>query len=407
MFSELQPTIHFNLMAKPVGPACNLNCTYCYYRNKLLYFPKGTKPIMEERILEAYIRQYIHSNDTAVVDFCWQGGEPCLAGVEFYRKAVSLQQRYAGNKRITNTLQTNGTLINRQWASFLKEHAFLVGISIDGPEHLHNVNRKTPRGLGTWHLVMSGIECLKRYDVEFHTLTTVNSANVHYPDEVYRFLKSLGSRFQQYTPVAEQVSVYPSGKSRALVPPDYSGRRRLSSESVNAEDYGRFLIEIFDEWAAKDVGRHFIRIIETTFAAWLGERHGLCIFSENCGDAPCIEHNGDIYCCDHFMFPAYRIGNILEDELRGLMLQPAQICFGLNKSRSLPSACKQCEFLFACRCECPKNRFLSLENESAKLNYFCSGLRMFFSHVKPYMQHMTNEAWNGRQIQLPPGDKQS
>ena len=380
-------------MLKPIGPICNLNCTYCYYLEKKNIYPKQKQFILTENVLEVFIKQYIEIQQVPVINFVWQGGEPTMLGINYFKKAFEIQKKYAGNKQIDNYFQTNGTLLNNDWCIFFKENNVLVGISIDGPENLHNYYRKNHDNKPTFNKVIQGIELLKKYKVEFNTLTTVNNINVDYPIEVYHFLKQIGSEYMQFLPVVERES---SEEQLRLIKPEPDKKAKLTSWSVNGRKYGKFLISVFDEWVCNDVGNNYIQLFDATLANWVGANPGLCVYKETCGDALAMEHNGDIYSCDHFVYPDELLGNVMEDSLMEMVKSEKQLKFGENKLNTLPKQCLECDYRFACNGECPKHRIAYSKNGEYGLNYLCEGLFNFFSHVHPYMQFMANELNNKR-----------
>jgi len=381
----------FMVITKPLGPACNLDCTYCYYLEKVnLYRPERNFRMTDE-VLESFIKQYIEAQDLSTVTFTWQGGEPTLLGVYFFEKAVTLQKKYAGTKQIDNALQTNGTRLTEEWCRFFKQHAFLVGVSIDGPAHLHNKYRKTKAGQLAFRETMAGIGLLKRFRVDFNTLTVLNDTNVAYPLEVYRFLKEAGSGFMQFIPIVERRSVAPTPEGLTLIQPACTSTAHLTSWSVRARQFGKFMISVFDEWVRHDVGRVFVQLFDVTLANWIGAPAGLCVHQETCGEAAVLEHNGDLYSCDHFVYPEHLLGNILDTPLAELMNTHHQIQFGKDKRDTLPRQCLECEVRFACHGGCPKSRIALAANGESGLNWLCEGYRMFFNHVKPYMDFMANE----------------
>ncbi len=374
----------FQVMIKPTGSNCNLNCTYCYYLEKQKYYPNSNE-LIEISLLELFIKQHIECQDVPLIQFVWQGGEPTLAGIDFYRNALKIQDKYKGNKRIENILQTNGVLLNDEWCRFLSVNNFLVGISIDGPEHLHNVYRKNKGGKGTWNEVMRGISLLQKYHVEFNTLTTINDVNVKFPAEVYTFLKQIGSRYIQFLPVVERIENF----ALSLLSDDESAE--ITPWSVNAIKFGVFLNTIFDIWVRADVGKIFVQHFDVALANWVGEMPGLCVYSEICGDATALEKNGDIYSCDHYVFPEFLLGNITQMNLKLLLSSQQQVQFGTAKKSELPLICIDCEYRFACHGGCPKLRFTKQEGEKKKLNFLCEGYKNFFEHIHPYMQFMAEE----------------
>lgn len=385
----------FQTMAKPMGSVCNLNCTYCYYLEKEKLYEKSVTYRMNDKVLEVFVKQYIESQGTPEVTFVWQGGEPTMKGIEFYRRALEFQKKYANGKRIANAIQTNGTLLNDEWCLFLKEHNFLVGISIDGPQDIHDFYRVTKAGTPSFDKVMKGIGLLEKFKIEFNTLTVVNRNSAHYPSEIYRFLKEIGSTYIQFIPIVERKAKDITKDGLALVLPD-SSDALVTEWSVLPEDYGRFLTTIFDEWVRNDVGRHFVQLFDVTLANWIGQNSGLCVFNETCGDAMVVEHNGDVYSCDHFVYPKHLLGNIMETPLTMLANSPQQIKFGNLKRDSLPNYCLRCEYRFACHGECPKYRFDITPDGEPGLNYLCKAYKMFFAHVHPYMQFMGDELANRR-----------
>jgi uncharacterized protein len=388
--------IAYNVMVKPVGARCNLNCKYCYYLEKKNLYRDSHISIMTENVLENFIKQYIQSQSAPVISFVWQGGEPMLAGLEFYRTAVGYQKYYAAGRKVINAFQTNGTLINDKWCKFFSEHNFLVGVSIDGPEKIHNHYRYDNRGSATWHRVMKGISLLKDYKVDFNTLTVINNHNANFPLEVYEFLKSIGSNFHQYIPIVEQEAADKGDYPLSLVSPDYQGKTNITDWSVTPVQYGNFYISIFDRWVRHDVGSVFVQMFDVMLANWIGEFGGLCVYDRTCGTAAVIEHNGDIYSCDHFVYPENLLGNIMERPLLSTMLSERQKKFGSAKRDALPTACLSCTYLDVCNGGCPKNRIQEATGIEKGLNYLCSGLKKLYAHVTPYMNFMAGELRNRR-----------
>ena len=390
---RISSPLAFNIMLKPAGSLCNLDCHYCYYLDKAEIYG-GHEPRMSLDILEVCIRKYIEANDVPEVTFNWHGGEPLVMGLDFYRKAVALEQKYASGKTIRNTLQTNGTLITQEWASFFRDNDFLIGISIDGPQDIHDKYRKDKGGAPTFDKVMRGLNILYRTGVSYNTMTTVNKSGEGRGLEVYNFLKGIGSRYMQFMPVVEHVK-YPSGKNGKpvkgarpyIVSPSAEGAV-IARWSVDALAFGRFLTDIFDSWVLNDVGRYFVNIFDAALARWCGEMPGTCAYAETCGGNSIIEHNGDVYSCDHFVYPEYRLGNVLDGDLREMMTSAAQTKFGIGKRNALPVKCIRCDWRFACSGECPKHRFNRTESGETGLNALCEGYRMFYSHVAPYMEKM-------------------
>ncbi|WP_213990303.1 anaerobic sulfatase maturase [Sodalis sp. dw_96] len=382
----------FHLMAKPTSYQCNLACEYCFYLEKEQGTLKAKQPRrhMDDEVLSSYIRQYIQCSPTQEVEFSWQGGEPTLAGLEFYQRVLDCQQHYADGKIIHNSIQTNGVLINEQWARFLADNGFLVGISVDGPAPLHDLYRKTSAGKSVFDRVLNAITLLKKYRVEFNILTVVNHDTAEAPLEIYLFLtRELGARFVQFIPVVEQRPA--SLTAGELIHPQTSGDRALTPWSVSGEQYGRFINAIFDYWVRHDVGRVYVQLFDNALAAWAGEKPSLCIMQPTCGYGLVVEQNGDIYSCDHFVFPEHRLGNIKRDRLDQMVYGKKQKQFGMQKAL-LPPVCQRCEYRFACRGGCPKHRILQVENHWH--NHLCAGYKAIFSHMDPYMRYMA------RQIQL-------
>jgi len=384
----------FNALAKPTGPDCNLNCSYCYYKNKKQLYPFTTDFRMTDDTLELFTMKYISQQPAPEINFEWQGGEPTLLGTDYFRKALKLQEKYAAGKRIYNSFQTNGVLLNDEWCSFFKENDFLIGISIDGPEEIHNSARTNKGGQGTFSSVMRGINLLKKYNIDFNTLTVVSSLNVEKPREVYNFLKSIGSNYMQFIPIVEQLRCMSDWEDKYT--DDLYTKNNLSPFSVDPEKYGRFLIKIFNEWVAKDVGKHFVQIFDVTLANELGLSPGLCIFDEYCGNALAVEHNGDVFSCDHYVTNTYKLGNIHHSNFNNMLFSVRQQQFGLNKFNSLPDACRKCSYYQYCKGECPKNRIIDVNQGEKKLNYLCKSYKLFFEHVKPYMEYMAEELQNQR-----------
>jgi uncharacterized protein len=372
-----------HVIAKPIGPVCNLRCAYCFYVEKEALYPPGERWKMSDETLEAFIRQYLEAQPEAVqeIDFAFQGGEPTLLGLDFFRRVVQLQKKHArGGKRIHNSLQTNGTLLDDRWCEFLREHDFLVGLSIDGPVNLHDEYRRDRQGRGTFDQVAQAMRRLFRHGVEFNVLCCVNRTNGEHPVRVYRFFRDSGVEFLQFIPIVE-----PSGKSEA------DPEALVSRRSVRPAQFGRFLIGVFDEWVRNDVGRVFVRDFDQALACWSGAGASLCIYSDQCGRATVIEHNGDLYSCDHFVDPEHKLGNIHQQPIRELANSVRQEQFGRDKSATLPRCCRECRFLFACHGACPKDRFLRSPQGEPGLNYLCEGYKMFFAHVDGPMRFMAEE----------------
>jgi uncharacterized protein len=375
------PLPGFHLMAKPGASRCNLSCQYCFYLRKGELYPESTFRMSDE-VLDEYIRQTIEAHRIPEVTFAWQGGEPTILGIDFFKKALALQKKYCRpGMVIHNTIQTNGILLDDEWCKFFKKNRFLVGISIDGPRKLHDACRTDTAGMGSFDRVMQGFSLLKKHKVEFNILCTVNAVNGDHPLEVYRFFRDdVKAQFIQFIPVVER-----DRESGTLTP-----------LSVGSEQYGKFLIGVFDEWVKADVGTIYVQHFDTALANWYGEPHGICVFSPTCGSALVIEHTGDIYSCDHFVDKDHLLGNILNTPLTGLVNSERQRQFGRNKKEKLPEYCKKCPVLFACRGECPKNRFAVTPDGEPGLNYLCDGYRMFFMHIDRPMKFMVQELQAGR-----------
>ena len=381
-------------MTKPIGPLCNLDCSYCFYLEKEKLFPSNENFKMTDEVLETYIRQYIEHQDVPEISFAWQGGEPTLLGVDFFRKVIALQKKYAGGKAISNALQTNGTLLDDDWGAFFAEHGFLVGLSIDGPPKLHDAYRVDKKGGATYARVVAGLRVLKKHQVDFNTLTVVNRVNARKPLELYRFLRDLGSGFIQFIPLVERL---PDAEATKLgldlaVPPraDEEGQKRLpvTDWSVEPRQYGDFLCTIFDEWVRRDIGRTYVQIFDVTLGNTLGQGGGLCVFSEKCGTALAMEHNGEVYSCDHYVYPRYKLGNVLHRSLGDMVDSAEQRQFGADKAATLPQYCRACDVRHLCHGECPKHRFIRTPDGESGLNYLCGAYKRFFTHTRPAMQRM-------------------
>lgn len=385
----------FHVMAKPVGSACNLDCTYCFYLSKESLSGGPGPGRMNDETLEAFIRQYLEGVTGGDVVFSWQGGEPTLMGLEFFRKVVALERKYARpGQRVENDLQTNGTLLNEEWAAFLKEHRFLVGLSIDGPRELHDRYRVTKGGQPTFEKVVQAAKLLRRYGVPFNTLTCVHRFNASRPLDVYRFLRrELGSTYLQFIPIVEYRGferTAPHCWGDATLPKDGDPESRpghpnsvVTDWSVDPDEWGYFLSRVFDEWRSRDIGKVMVNQIETLVAQHLGMPSQLCVYSEFCGKAMAVEHDGSFYACDHFVYPEYRLGNLHETPLGRMAFSPDQVKFGYAKNEALPAYCRTCAFLKDCWGECPKNRLLSTPEGEPGLNYLCRGFRRYFEHVLP------------------------
>jgi len=381
----------FHVMAKPTGPVCNMDCTYCFYLEKENLYGSGRDYRMPNDVLESFIRQKIGAHSVPAVNFAWQGGEPTLLGIEFFEQVVRLQKKYADGKKITNAFQTNGILIDDRWAEFFAENNFLVGLSIDGPREYHDRYRVNKGQRPTFDQVIKGLEILQQHKVEFNTLTVVQDHNVQYPLEIYHFLKKAGSGFIQLIPIVERAARGCVPGKLNLVSPGYEGPADVTEWSVRPELYGRFLIMIFDEWVRHDVGKTFVQLFDVALESWYRGNPGLCVFRETCGEALAIEHNGDLYSCDHYVYPENRLGNIMQDPLAVLVGGDQQRQFGQAKKSTLPKYCRACEVRFACNGECPKHRFIKTPDGEPGLNYLCAAYRMFFNHIDPYMRYMAEQ----------------
>ena len=365
-------------MIKPRGPICNLDCSYCYYLSKEHLYP-GSDFRMTNEVLEKFTREYIQAQSVPEVIFGWQGGEPLLMGLEFFERAMRYQQEYARDGvRILNTIQTNGVLLDDDWCRFLRDNGFLVGISVDGPAAVHDAYRTNKGGQATFEEVMAGVDLLKKHNVEFNVLTTVHSANVGSPLEVYRFVRDeIGSVFVQFIPIVQLDNET-----------GYQEGDRVTDRSVGGLEYGEFLKTIFNEWVQRDVGRMFVQMFDVSLAAWTGQGGVLCIFAETCGAAMALEHNGDLYSCDHYVEPRHLLGSVLDTPLAELAGKAEQQVFGRSKAVTLPRYCKECEVRFVCNGGCPKNRILQTPDGEPGLNYLCEGYRSFFNHIDEGMRYM-------------------
>ena len=390
-------SLPFSVMAKPIGAVCNLNCTYCYYLEKeKLYLHDPQRWAMSEKVLENFIQQTIYSCMEPVVQFAWHGGEPILRGMDFFRKLIQLQNKYGAGRVIENSIQTNGTTLTEEWCSFFHDHHFLVGLSIDGPEHCHDHYRVFRNGQGSFSKTMKGLELLVKHRIEFNTLSVVNDYNSKFPLEIYRFLKNAGSRYMQFLPIVERIDPAAKPDELRILPPDSTKHAEVTDWTVDPVDYGNFLIRVFDEWVRKDVGDYFVITFECVLANWMRVPPGVCVSAETCGRAGAVEFNGDVYACDHFVFPGYRLGNLREKSLLTLMNSPIQHQFGQNKRDTLPAYCLKCEFLDLCNGECPKNRIATTPDGEQGLNYLCAGFKIFYKHTEPYFDFMANEIQNNR-----------
>jgi len=392
----------FHLLAKPTGAVCNLDCSYCFFLSKEMLYP-GSRFRMADELLETYLRQLIEAHAASpLVTVAWQGGEPTLMGLEFFRRSVELAARYLRpGQRVEHTIQTNGTLLDADWAAFFREHRFLVGISIDGPRAMHDAYRVNKGGRGSFDEVMRGLSFLREAGVEWNALTTIHAANAEHGREVYRFLRDeCGAHFVQFIPIVERVAEasengdvpWASWRDRPLYEQEGD---HVTGRSVTAEQYGRFLIDVFEEWVRRDVGEVYVQLFDVALANWVGEPPGLCIHSETCGLALALEHTGDLYSCDHFVEPRHRLGNIEEHRMLELVGSEQQRRFGLDKRDLLPDYCLECDVRFACHGGCPKDRFISTPDGEQGLNYLCAGYKAFFHHVGPAMRFMATQLRSG------------
>ena len=374
------------VMLKPVGAACNLACNYCYYLEKSNLYKHQPKRQMSEELLERFVKDYIEAQTMNEVVFTWHGGEPTLRPLSFYQKAVELQKKYAGGRIIHNSLQTNGTLLTDEWCRFLKANNWLTGISIDGPEAFHDRYRRDSQGRPSWQKVMEGIRLLQHYGVEWNAMAVVNRYNADHPQAFYRFFKSMGCQYIQFTPIVERNVQHADGRHLASI--GDATDAPVTDFSVTPEQWGSFLCGLFDEWVKQDIGRVFVQIFDSMLANWVGVAPGSCIYAKECGHAGVMEYNGDVYSCDHFVFPQYKLGNINEHTLIEMLYGEKQRRFSQLKYNKLPRQCKECRWAFACHGECPKNRFVNDRYGNPGLNYLCAGYRRFFEHIAPTMDEM-------------------
>lgn len=375
-----------HVVAKPIGPLCNLNCEYCFYLEKKALFGPDEKYRMSEDVLAAFIVDYITSQPGPVVEFVWQGGEPTLLGIDFYRKVIELQKPFARAKTITNSLQTNGTLLTDEWCAFLKKHHFMVGISIDGPREIHDRYRRDPKGNGTFDRVIQGLRLLQKHKVEYNVLASVARETAKHPLEVYRFFKNEGVEFIQFTPIVERLTDSSNRQSGLrLAGPSSLLKREEQTDvtqwSVIPGEYGDFLIAIYEEWVRNDVGKVFVMNFEWALNAWIGNPSPICIHAKQCGRSVVIEHDGDVYACDHCVYPEYKLGNIQTDRLSYMVDQSLRSGFGVSKETELPKWCTECKVLAACQGGCPKHRFAMTYHKQPGLQYLCSGYKKFFHHI--------------------------
>ena len=377
------------VMLKPAGAHCNLACKYCYYLEKSHLYQNSLRHLMSDEMLEQFTREYIEAQTMPQVLFTWHGGEPLMRSIDFYKKALALQKKYAHGKQIDNVIQTNGTLLTDEWCEFFAQNHWLVGISIDGPQEYHDHYRVTPAGKPSWEKVMQGISLLKKHRVEWNAMAVVNAYNAEHPLEFYHFFRDNGCQYLQFTPIVERLTEHEDGRTLASL----ADNREipLADASVTPEQWGNFLCTIFDDWVRHDVGKTFVEIFDCTLANWMGVLPGICAYSKECGHAGVMEHNGDVYSCDHFVFPEYKLGNIKDQSLIDMLYGEKQQAFSRLKHTSLPRQCKECDMEFACHGECPKNRFEKDKYGEPGLNYLCQGYYQYYSHVAPYMDFMKRE----------------
>ena len=377
------------VMLKPAGAHCNLACKYCYYLEKNNLYQNSHRHLMTDEMLEQFTREYIEAQTMPQVLFTWHGGEPLMRSIDFYKKALALQKKYAHGKQIDNVIQTNGTLLTDEWCEFFAKNHWLVGISIDGPQEYHDHYRVTPAGKPSWEKVMQGISLLKKHRVEWNAMAVVNAYNAEHPLEFYHFFRDNGCQYLQFTPIVERLTEHEDGRTLASLADDRE--IPLTDASVTPQQWGNFLCTIFDDWVRHDVGKTFVEIFDCTLANWMGVLPGICAYSKECGHAGVMEHNGDVYSCDHFVFPEYKLGNIREQSLIDMLYGEKQQAFSRLKHTSLPRQCKECDMEFACHGECPKNRFEKDKYGEPGLNYLCQGYYQYYSHVAPYMDFMKRE----------------
>lgn len=392
--ATISPFAHqMYIMLKPAGSLCNLRCRYCYYLEKNKLYQEQKNHVITNELLEKFTKDYIEAQTTPQVLFTWHGGETLMRPIAFYRRALELQRIYGRGRQIDNCIQTNGTLLTDDWCEFFKANNFLVGVSIDGPQEFHDEYRKTATGRPTFRKVMEGINLLNKHGVEWNALAVVNDFNADYPLDFYHFFKDIGCHYIQFTPVVERMVQRPD---RLTLAPGMQEGGELTDFSVTAEQWGSFLCTIFDEWVHHDVGDYFIQLFDATLANWVGQAPGVCTMAKECGHAGVMEFNGDVYSCDHFVYPEHLLGNLHTQTIFEMMNSPRQKAFARMKHELLPRQCKECRFQFACHGECPKNRFIRDKYGNPGLNYLCKGYLQFFEHVAPYMDFMKNELDNHR-----------
>lgn len=376
------------MMAKPAGAACNLRCSYCYYTEKSALTPEARRPFMSDATLEEFIRQYIAASTSPEVQFTWHGGEATVRPLDFYKRAVELQKKWSFGKTVSNSLQTNGLLLNDDWCAFLRREGWLVGVSIDGPEEFHDEYRRTADDKPSFQRVLKGIRMLERHGVDWNALAVVNDYNVEYPEEFYDFFCDINCNYIQFTPIVERKR--PDG----MLLSGLESGGNMTPESVTPRQWGEFLCRVFDRWVRKDVGKRFVQIFDATLAGYMGVPPGLCTLSDTCGHAGVVEHNGDVYSCDHFVFPEHKLGNIHTQTIMEMMDSRKQHEFSKIKTQGLPSQCRECGFYNLCHGECPRLRFDSTPSGEPGLNFLCEGYRMFFQHTKPHFEYMKQRLLN-------------
>ncbi len=386
------------VMLKPVGASCNLRCKYCYYLEKSHLYQNTPTRVMSDELLERFTKEYIEAQTMNQVLFTWHGGEPLMRPLSFYKRAMELQRKYARGRQISNVIQTNGTLLTDEWCAFLRENNWLVGISVDGPQEFHDEYRRSATGKPSWVSVMNGIRLLKKHGVEWNAMAVVNDYNADYPLEFYHFFRDNGCQYLQFAPIVERTVAHEDGRHLADI--HDSEDSPLTDYSVSPAQWGRFLCDIFDDWVRHDVGRNYVEIFDCTLANWVGQTPGICIYAKECGHAGVMEFNGDVYSCDHFVFPEFKLGNIREKTIYEMLYGEQQRQFSRLKHSSLPAQCRECKFEFACHGECPKNRFVTDKYGNPGLNYLCKGYYQYYQHVAPYMDFMKREL----EAQRPPAN---
>lgn len=387
----------YNILTKPIGPRCNIDCKYCYYLEKEKLYPEEKKFRMSENVLESYIRQHIHASAAAgmrEISFAWQGGEPTMLGVDYFKKIVELQKKHLpSDMSAANSLQTNGILLDDAWGEFFKENHFLIGLSIDGPQKVHDRYRVDRAGRPTFKKVMQGLEVLQRHSVDFNSLTTVHRANGAKGKDIYKFLKDLGIQHMQFIPIAERNGLEGLAGAPQI---DSSTEHSVTAWSVSPRLYGKFLCDVFDVWFRSDIGRIFVQHFDVMLGKFLGDHGGLCVFAETCGNALAVEHDGSVYSCDHYVYPEYKLGNLTNTPLEEMLWNETQTTFGMDKKTNLTQQCQKCSWKFACNGGCPKHRFSKSQEGELGHNYFCEGYTMFFRHTKKQMAEMARLVSMGR-----------